>query len=531
MNNEDNNLEQIADELKKVAKKVLKAALKVVKLLAKPLIIILVIALIVALIVPIIIKDNAKYKENDESNTPYAAEQFINNVTIDENGNITTELTAQELWDKLVKNGSNVNKYLSGPDELLRLMNAQIVTNYPDTRQNPDDEINWDELNEDVESNKVQGIIKIKRADSSGHTSTMTYADKETFYDWIEEFNADGDESARNNLLTHYTLEKSVTSTASQNTTISEESGEVPQVADTKTSASDAIVKATEEVPSPGANLCQKWVRLVYQKAGLGNVNYSTAIVAYDNCKVSDDKTNIPVGATVYGTGSGSGAGHVGIYIGNGQVRDNINGSIKTSSLEDWIEWQERRGGTHDGKTGWLGWGWQTKKAASVASVSNVESSFTKFELTEAQLKAIATVCQQEQGSAKGAAAEASLMANHMDLDTGKAKNYPDTGEGLYNYVKNGGWFAKSKSFMDTYKTRSGEALRSDVLEAVRAVLVEGKRTLPGYIDEHDSLSDIASISTGSKTNRSDYKQDQTIIKQVARMRRAMDILLFSNRK
>ncbi len=138
------------------------------------------------------------------------------------------------------------------------------------------------------------------------------------------------------------------------------------------------------------------------------------------------------------------------------------------------------------------------------------ESPFTKYELTEYQLKSIAALCQQEQGTARGAAAEASLMANHMDLRQGNANKYENTGEGLYNYVRYGKWFAHAATYMDNHSK-----LSSDVLEAVRKVLVEGKRTVPGYVNEHDCFSDITSATNdGVEINvkdRSAYVQNKTI--------------------
>lgn len=152
-------------------------------------------------------------------------------------------------------------------------------------------------------------------------------------------------------------------------------------------------------------------------------------------------------------------------------------------------------------------------KLERIETVGNSsESPFTKYELTDYQLKSIAALCQQEQGTAEGAAAEASLMANHMDLRHNNAKKYENTGEGLYNYVRNGGWFAHAAKFMDNHSK-----LRDDVLEAVRKVLVEGKRTVPGYVNEHDCFSDISSATNDgvaiSKKDRSAYVQNKTIIK------------------
>ena len=66
----------------------------------------------------------------------------------------------------------------------------------------------------------------------------------------------------------------------------------------------------------------------------------------------------IPIGASVYGTGSGSSGpyGHVGIYIGDGKVIDSQTGGIIVSTMEEWLSWQVD---TLDGKQGWLGWGWE----------------------------------------------------------------------------------------------------------------------------------------------------------------------------
>lgn len=158
--------------------------------------------------------DDGIYKEGDMSSTPYAASTYINDVTVDKDGTIKSGKTAQELWDEMIKNGSRVDKYLSNPKELARLMKAEIVTQYPDTREDPDKEIDWDEIikNDD----QLQGIVKFKRA-SDGQTAetatTMTYVDPSTFQGYIEEYNNTGSETAKQNALKHFTLKKSSTST------------------------------------------------------------------------------------------------------------------------------------------------------------------------------------------------------------------------------------------------------------------------------------------------------------------------------
>ena len=132
-----------------------------------------------------------------------------------------------------------------------------------------------------------------------------------------------------------------------------------------------------------------------------------------------------------------------------------------------------------------------------------------KYRFTNKELKSLAYVAQCEQGSPKGAAAEATLMANRFELHGGKYKS-------LISYVRNSGWFAKSKSRID-----NPGSVNKKVLSAVKDVLVNGNRTMPLYIDEHDWFGDIGSIKTGSKKytsssaikTRSNYKKNKTVIK------------------
>ena len=202
----NNTSEEIKYRLKKALKTIGKMAF--IKILP----IILVILIIVVLLSGMTFLDtlnDAEYREGDLSNVPYAASQFTSEVNIDKDGNITTSMTAQELWDEMTKNNSNVEEFLDGPEELLELMNAEIITNYPDTRPNPDEPIEWDKINEDVNSNETFGIIKFKRAlQEGGDPVTMIYANPDTFNGWIQEYNTTGSEEARKNAITHFTIQK-----------------------------------------------------------------------------------------------------------------------------------------------------------------------------------------------------------------------------------------------------------------------------------------------------------------------------------
>lgn len=147
--------------------------------------------------------------DDDWSGTPYGAGQYTSNVSVNNSGTITSSMTAQEVWDKMVENDSRVNLYLDSPEELLKLMNAETVTKFLDTRENPDEDINWESLY-DVNSNELQGIVKLKRADSNGNKKTMTYIDEGTFQSYIDQYNETGSEEAKNKALSHFTLGSSI---------------------------------------------------------------------------------------------------------------------------------------------------------------------------------------------------------------------------------------------------------------------------------------------------------------------------------
>lgn len=395
-------IEEILGKMGKVLKKILLIVLAIV-----PFLIILLPSAVYWLTV-----DDGTYDEGDWSNVPFTAGQYIEGITINEDGTFNSNNSAQELWKKMIQNNSRVNEYLDGPEELARLMKAEIVTQYPDTREDPDEEINWEEIFEN--SDEFQGIIKFKRADSNNNISTMTYIDSDTFYDWIELYAQTGNEYYKNQALTHFTLNRNESADSGN----SETASDYP-ISDIKTNYSDAIVKAAKEVGSPGAGLCQKWVRLVYVKAGLKNASYATAYQAFKNNCVSTRKDNIPIGAAVYGTGSGSSAGHVGIYIGNGQVMDNI-GSIRTQSLDDWIAWQEKRPTVIPGeKPGWLGWGWQSGSPRTLGKEFNDNNQSNSSED-----KADSDEVSTEQTDSK--ASYTAVIATWEQVDTTVTTNDPN---------------------------------------------------------------------------------------------------------
>lgn len=124
---------------------------------------------------------------------------------------------------------------------------------------------------------------------------------------------------------------------------------------------------------------------------------------------------------------------------------------------------------------------------------------FRKYDLTDKELKGLANLAKQEQGSIDGACAELSLMANLFEKQS--------TYKTLYEYARNSGWFARAAYFMDNGSANVTYRQYADY------VLRRGLRTLPPHIDEHDCLSDIRSISSGDVRDKSAYKRGQTVIK------------------
>ena len=101
------------------------------------------------------------------------------------------------------------------------------------------------------------------------------------------------------------------------------------------------IVNAAYITPSPGAGWCAMWVSQVYQNAGLGYIG-GNANDMYRNNTFTSDRSKLKVGMLVAVESSSSGGqagltyGHVGIYIGDGKVMDNI-GVVRVTTLDDWI--------------------------------------------------------------------------------------------------------------------------------------------------------------------------------------------------
>ena len=102
-----------------------------------------------------------------------------------------------------------------------------------------------------------------------------------------------------------------------------------------------SVVRACYTTPSPGTGLCAAWVTYVFANAGVGSFYGNADDMYYAWCRTSP--SNIQPGMIIAVNTSPSSAagriyGHIGIYIGNGTVMDNI-GYIRTTSLSYWVSY------------------------------------------------------------------------------------------------------------------------------------------------------------------------------------------------
>lgn len=123
--------------------------------------------------------------------------------------------------------------------------------------------------------------------------------------------------------------------------TLSEVSGEV-NLSPNLSGSQKAIVSYAYRVGSPGVGLCAMWVSWVFSAAGLGYPSGNACDMYYAWCH-SSNKSELKPGMIIAvpshaGTPAGRTYGHIGIYVGNGEVRHNI-GSVATWSLDRWISY------------------------------------------------------------------------------------------------------------------------------------------------------------------------------------------------
>ena len=125
--------------------------------------------------------------------------------------------------------------------------------------------------------------------------------------------------------------------------------------ADGTTTGSQArVVAACKSTGSPGAGLCAMWVSMVFNNAGYGYAG-GNANDMYNWWTTSSNRADLKPGmivavSTHSHTSAGRIYGHIGIYIGNGIMMDNI-GYIRTISVNEWVNFYST---TVTPRWGWL---------------------------------------------------------------------------------------------------------------------------------------------------------------------------------
>lgn len=129
-----------------------------------------------------------------------------------------------------------------------------------------------------------------------------------------------------------------------------------PQRLDDATPPQRRLVSFAYATSWTGANSCAQWVEQVFSRMGFGVVCGD----AYQLCRNYCSRTNpsqLKVGMIVgvehhpFGA-NGLTYGHVGIYVGDCQVRDCSDTGLRTSPLDAWLSVY---GAMDDPRWGWLG--------------------------------------------------------------------------------------------------------------------------------------------------------------------------------
>lgn len=135
----------------------------------------LIVFIIVLMLLPLftyfIKTDTGTLKEGDNSNVPYAVSTYINEITFSEDG-IKFSKTSQEIWDEMIANGCKLEDYLDSPDELQKLMNAEVITQYPKLPN--------------LGNDKLNGVIQFERHKTDGTQVYLKYINLDTFNSYIE---------------------------------------------------------------------------------------------------------------------------------------------------------------------------------------------------------------------------------------------------------------------------------------------------------------------------------------------------------
>ncbi len=236
--NTNNMLKGIKEGIEKAAKEEVKGKVKkhiIAFIIAHivPILIYMSIFIVAFILFSAIIKylkiNDGSYKEGNYKNVDYVVSETVTNkvsasdITGNESSGYKLNIDLDAKVDEILKTleaaqennnfdgdltnismpgdgkGTKIETYLSEEhrkEYLKDFIKAELITQYPDLRNNPDALLPEGEL---------QGVIKIRRAMSDGSKKTLRYVDEETFNSYIDRYNRNGDATA----VDYFTLNSS----------------------------------------------------------------------------------------------------------------------------------------------------------------------------------------------------------------------------------------------------------------------------------------------------------------------------------
>ncbi len=128
--------------------------------------------------------DDGTYKE-DKGSVSYKAAKYTSGVSVTEKG-LSTKQSVEDLWKQMKEDGAPINNYLESEEELQKLTNAEIVTQYPK-----------------IGKGELDGIIEFNRIKSDGTTKKLSFIEKSRFDQLQEECESNG----KTDILNYFTLD------------------------------------------------------------------------------------------------------------------------------------------------------------------------------------------------------------------------------------------------------------------------------------------------------------------------------------
>lgn len=583
-------MEEVKEQIKKVLKKLISVKIAIA---------------IVAILLIIIIITGSTYviMKWIAEKVPQVASKYTSSISIANDGTVSSSMSSRQVWNEMTRAGYEIENYLDGPDDLERLLNAELVTQIPDMREDVTKEIDWEALRA-VNKEKQS---KIDSSKSDRELNILFIGDSKTnannLPNMFEQLSKSLGKSKVHADSTEHNWDKATLSSFIDN---EEKLKDLESKA--KERKWDYIVLQQESSESLKKEKTSESVKKIidYMKEN-NNEHINVIYDAWGNDMSYDTEKYGQVMQTFIKTKQDNGGAiayianqlvafhdkYPDVQLDNGDgINPNVSGSyLAACSTYKAIFGQKTEGATykaglsddlakniqkcvdesdatnalgneiqgiikfkrHDenGNSFYLTYADPTefnmqmriynnsgsaeskdfmlkhftlkekpKDGSSSSGVINGTGSFTKYNFSDQEIKEIANLCNDEQPGPEGAAAEASLMANLFEL---KGSASGEGKDGLYNYIRNSGWFKNTPGceFMNYDAMKIGESTDEQV-QAVKAVLVQGYRTLPKYVDEHDTLSpnfqDIGYVENNGQTfdkmNKSQYQPHVTVIHQ-----------------